>query len=566
MQCHQGRASTQTVDDAIVGAGVEPDTPSESLGFVNIHYYAAAASQYGGLSMGGYQYGGKSYDVQYAHVAGYDTCVDCHDPHSLELDFEACSECHAGVAHAGDLRAIRSVGSTTDYDGDGDTSEGLYREIEGLQELLLGAIQGYASETAGTPVVYDVASYPYFFVDSNGNGSLDADEANYGNSYGSWTPRLLRAAYNYHASLKDPGGYAHGGKYHIQLLHDSIEDLDADSVAGLHRIDAGHFSGSQESWRHWDEDGSVPGSCSVCHSAEGLPFYLQEGVSISQPPANGMLCTTCHDDGDGADFAVYAIEQVSFPSGAQLATDEPTSNICLACHQGRESTVSVNAATAGLEDDAVAEGLGFLNVHYFAAGATLFGTEAQGAYEYDGQSYVGRFGHPGNYNDCTECHSAHGLEVEFEVCGRCHEGITMPEDLKQIRNSAADYDGDGDVDEGIFFETTTLRDALYQALQTYAAEQVGTPIVYDSHAYPYYFADSNENGEADPEEANFGNRYTTWTPRLLRAAYNYQYISKDPGAYSHNPAYIIQVAYDGLSDLASQVEVDMTGMVRPGSE
>lgn len=312
----------------------------------------------------------------------------------------------------------------------------------------------------------------------------------------------------------------------------------------------------------------MPGSCSVCHSAAGLPFYLQEGVSVSQPPANGMLCTTCHDEGadNGVDFAVYAIDQVSFPSGAELAADEPTSTICLACHQGRESTVSVSAATAGLDDDAVAEGLGFLNVHYFAAGATVFGTEAKGAYEYEGQSYVGRLAHPGNYNDCTECHSAHGLEVEFEICGRCHEGMMAPEDLKQIRSSAADYDGDGDVDEGIYYEITTLSAALYQAIQTYAVEQVGNPIVYDSHAYPYFFADTDANGQADPEEANFGNRYASWTPRLLRAAYNYQYISKDPGAYSHNPAYIIQVAYDGLSDLATQVDVDMTGMVRPGSE
>jgi Zn finger protein HypA/HybF involved in hydrogenase expression len=277
-----------------------------------------------------------------------------------------------------------------------------------------------------------------------------------------------------------------------------------------------------------------------------------------------MLCSTCHDD--AAEFAVYAVEQVSFPSGAQLTMEEPASNLCLECHQGRESTVSVNEATAGLDADAVAEELGFLNVHYFAAGATVLGTEAKGAYEYDGQSYVGRMSHPGNYNDCTECHTPHGLEVEFAICGRCHEGIETREDLTSIRESAADYDGDGNADEGIHDEITTLYGALYDALQTYAAEEVGTPIVYDSHAYPYFFVDTNGNGEADPDEANYGNSYATWTPRLLRAAYNYQYTSKDPGAYSHNPLYIIQVLYDALSDMGTQVELDMTGMVRPGSE
>jgi hypothetical protein len=77
-----------------------------------------------------------------------------------------------------------------------------------------------------------------------------------------------------------------------------------------------------------------------------------------------------------------------------------------------------------------------------------------------------------------------------------------------------------------------------------------TGIVYDAHAYPYLF-----------DEA--GERYATWTPRLLRAAYNYQYASKDPGAFAHNGKYVIQVLYDSLEDLGQQVSVDMSGMTRP---
>ena len=60
------------------------------------------------------------------------------------------------------------------------------------------------------------------------------------------------------------------------------------------------------------------------------------------------------------------------------------------------------------------------------------------------------------------------------------------------------------------------------------------------------------------------NRYTKWTPRLLRAAYNYQYAQKDPGLFAHNPDYAAQFLYDSLEDLAAGgVKVDMTGMVRP---
>ncbi|MFQ5857862.1 MAG: hypothetical protein ACE5LU_19840 [Anaerolineae bacterium] len=551
MQCHQGRESTVSVNEAIAEAGVDEDTVSEDLGFRNIHYFAAAATQFGGLAMGGYQYEGKSYDAKFTHVEGIDTCIDCHDQHTLEIKVETCTGCHEGVASADDFKDVRMKGTKKDYDGDGDKSEGVYYEIEGLQELLYQAIQAYASD-AGTPVVYDSHSYPYFFVDTNANGEGDEDEINYGNKYNAWTGRLLKAAYNYQVSIKDPGAFAHGGKYIIQLLYDSIENLDASLVAGLTRIDTGHFAGSEEAWRHWDEDGEVSGRCSKCHSATGLPFYLKEGVTASQPLANGMLCTTCHADLDT--FERHGVETVEFPSGAELAID-PDNNLCISCHQGRESTVSVNAMIEGLDPDTVSDAVRFRNIHYFAAGATLFGGEAMGAYQYEGKEYVGRNAHVAGFDNCIACHGEHGLTLKTDQCQMCH-GTT---DVEAIRMSAVDYDGDGDTEEGLAEEVATLRDALYAAIQDYASDVAGTPIVYDAHRYPYFFVDTNANGEPDPDEANYGNRYATWTPRLAQATFNYQYSMKDPGTFAHNGKYVIQVLYDSLDDVGG----DTTGMVRP---
>jgi osmotically-inducible protein OsmY len=533
MQCHQGRESTVSVNESIAEAGVDDDAVSEDLGFRNIHYYAAAATKYGTMAKGGYEYEGKSYDANFAHVEAFDTCVKCHDSHTLELKVEACSECHTGVASAEDLRNVRMQGSLVDYDGDGDVTEGIYSELEGIREVLYQAIQAYASEVAGAPIVYNADAYPYWFT--------EAEEG-----YSTWTPRLLKAAYNYQVSVKDPGAYAHGGKYIIELLYDSTEDLDAALVEGLHRIDAGHFAGSEEAFRHWDEDGEVSGSCSKCHSATGLPFYLKEGVTASQPLSNGLLCTTCHDS--LPEFTRYAVNEVEFPSGATLSFGEGVdSNLCLECHQGRESTVSVNSRIGDAEDDAVTEGLSFANVHYFAAGATLFGTEAQGAYEYEGKTYNGRNAHVEPYSQCTQCHSTHGLQVKVEDCSTCHAGVEEPED---IRMTTTDFDGDGDTTEGIAGEIATLYEALYAAMQDYATNVAGTGIVYDAHAYPYFFDEAGES-------------YATWTPRLLRAAYNYQYATKDPGAFAHNGKYIIQVLYDSLEDIGQKASVDMSGMTRP---
>jgi hypothetical protein len=366
--------------------------------------------------------------------------------------------------------------------------------------------------------------------------------------------------------LKDPGAYAHGGKYIIQLLYDSIEDLNTAisepvDLTGTSRIDDGHFAGSEEAFRHWDEDGEVSASCSKCHSATGLPLFIEEGVTISQPLANGLNCATCHDD--LTTYTKFEVAEVEFPSGSVVDSGDPNTNLCMNCHQGRESTVSVNRLTAGLPDDTVSEELRFLNVHYFAAGATLFGTEAQGAYEYDGKSYVGRNAHVEGYDNCTQCHNTHGLDVQVEACGGCHAGVESEEDLLSIRMSGTDYDGDGDTTEGLAGEVATMRETVYTAMQDYAASVVGTPIVYESHSYPYFFIDTNGNGEPDEDELSRDNGYNTWTPRLLRAAYNYQYSAKDPGAFTHNGKYILQVLYDGLQELGEQVTVDMTGMVRP---
>jgi hypothetical protein len=100
---------------------------------------------------------------------------------------------------------------------------------------------------------------------------------------------------------------------------------------------------------------------------------------------------------------------------------------------------------------------------------------------------------------------------------------------------------------------------LYGAIQVYAADTAGSPIVYDAGSYPYFFIDTNANGSTDQSELSSDNSYKTWTPRLLRAAYNYQWVQKDPGAFTHNGKYILQVLYDSIADVGG----DVTNLTRP---
>lgn len=559
MWCHQGRASMESVDAAIAEAGLAEDlnAPSPDLGFVNIHYFAAAASLYGSEVRGGYQFEGNRYQIRNIHVPELNTCIGCHNPHTLEVKVEVCTECHEEVESEEDLRFIRTNGTAVDYDGDGDMGEGIAEEIETLQEMLYEAIQIYAREVAGTPIVYDAGAYPYFFIDTNDNGEVDEGEAAFPNAYNAFTGNLLKAAYNYQVTVKDPGGFAHNPTYHIHLLYDSIVMLNAQisepvDLEETHRNDPGHFDTTAEAFRHWDEDGEVPRTCARCHTAGGLPVFLANGVNINAEPSNSLTCSTCHSA--IPEFDIFEVNEVPFPSGAVLSFGEgEEANLCLNCHQGRESTVSVNNAInrAGVGDDEVSDALTFRNVHYFAAGATLFGSEAQGAYQYEGKEYNGRNLHDGDdFTMCTDCHYEHELTLQVDECGDCHDDVEVQEDALLIREDergeAIDYNGNGDAEEPIRDEIFALEDALLVVIQDYAANVAGTPIAYTPAVHPYWYIDTNANGAADPDEVNGDNRYASWTPTLLRAAYNYQYIQKDPGVFAHNPDYALQVLYDSL--------------------
>jgi hypothetical protein len=114
----------------------------------------------------------------------------------------------------------------------------------------------------------------------------------------------------------------------------------------------------------------------------------------------------------------------------------------------------------------------------------------------------------------------------------------------------------------VLTEIEALHDTLYEAMQLYAAEVVESPIIY-ADSFPYFFADTNGNGEPDDDEVAFPNSYKSWTPRLLRVAYNYQFVKKDHGAYTHNADYVLQLLYDSIADLSEQVEIEMEGMIRP---
>ena len=574
MTCHQGRASSDTLSADIAAAGVGDDETSDMLHFVNIHYYAAGATINAGRVRGGYQYEAELdavYDWRFRHAPGLETCTGCHDPHSLEVRLDTCAGCHAGVEGLDDLKDIRQLASqASDYDGDGDLSEGIYFEIEGLRARLFEGLRAYAAEQGLGQICYAGGAYPYFFLDTDGDGQCSDTEAAYPNRFSAWTPRLLKAAYNFQVSSKDPGAFAHNAKYIIQLLHDSITDLNAAlatpiDMSAADRNDPGHFDGASEAARHWDEDDAVSASCSKCHGgSEGFRFFVQFGVGRTvEEQDNGLDCATCHDDLSST-YATVPVDRILFPSGLAVGFEDPQSNMCGTCHSGRESKASIDAAIA-------AGSRRFLNVHYMPAAAVKQGVAAQVGYEYDGKVYAANWDHaPGD--DCTFCHdplaSRHSFDVRdsFGKCTElCHTDAVEPADIRGNPFFAGalhplDYDGDGSSDERLIDELADITAALLAEIQTTAVAG-GSSLCYDGGAYPYFFKDSNGNGVCDGTEAGFGNRFTAWTPALMKAAHNFQIAQKEPGAWAHNFDYMAQLLFDSIEDLGGSGAV--AGFTRP---
>ena len=155
---------------------------------------------------------------------------------------------------------------------------------------------------------------------------------------------------------------------------------------------SGHADKTAEAFNHWndeeeDPDG-IPTSCAKCHSTPGYRDYLGEdgtefGV-VDNPAAIGTVieCIACHND------TASSMSSVTFPSGL-VVSDLGGEARCMQCHQGRESSPSVNehiTEADPADDDTVDEDLGFINIHYYAAGVTRYGTMAMGGSPYEGNT------------------------------------------------------------------------------------------------------------------------------------------------------------------------------------
>lgn len=315
-----------------------------------------------------------------------------------------------------------------------------------------------------------------------------------------------------------------------------------------------HADAAAEAFRHWDEDEEIRPACATCHSGEG--FRAFHGLDGSEPgvvegpiDTGGVVdCGTCHNAG------LAEITAVRFPSGLMHPVQGVEAS-CMTCHQGRTAGVNVREAIAGQEDDATNPELRFINPHYATAAATWLGGYGGAGYLYEERDYSGRFFHARPVSTCNSCHEPHTLEVAFEPCLTCHQADS-PQDIRISRQS---YDGSGNTSVGIRSDIQANARLLLETVKSYAADVAGAPMVYDGTQYPYFFSDANGDGVIDVSEDK-AVAYSAWTPRSLRAAYNWKLVTADPGSYAHNPHYALELLYDSIEDISAPLGIDMEAL------
>jgi len=353
-------------------------------------------------------------------------------------------------------------------------------------------------------------------------------------------------------------------------VEEPAEEISAElNVFSTKWAGSAHADASSYAFNHWNAEDpqEIPTYCAKCHSTTGYRDYLgADGSEAGKVDAAGKVmdpinCAACHND------AADKLDAATLGNGKQL-TGLGKNAICATCHSGLGSSKDVTDAVAGVAEDDVMPDQEMMADHYLAAAATMAGADGGMGVQYPGKSYVGTFKHAEPVNSCTECHDPHSLHTQkipgsdANLCSTCHSDVKSYQDYKKISLAKVDYDGDGTA-ESTYDEIEGMKAVLVKALAGYSTAKSGVTFGFNPMAYPYAFIDTNGDGTISEEEAAYMNQFKAFTPRMLKAAYNLMFVTKDPAAYIHNARYALQLMYDSIENLSEFSGVSTKGLVRP---
>jgi len=335
--------------------------------------------------------------------------------------------------------------------------------------------------------------------------------------------------------------------------------------------------------------------CYQCHNGLGTIDYINDVQGTSGARVlwgdSTVTCWTCHDPHTSQieknvrvpvklSYNSLFVDPVKNPRGGidkfMDGTDIPpevgNGKICLFCHQGRESglTVFLRIKAKGIDPyttpDRVIGGLSLASPHYLESGALLWSRNAW-EFFFNGVPQQYSTGIPEHQQlNCMDCHMApatvdpstgvieggHTWRFQIETCQKCHPGAKVIRQALPRRAgspntfinipASADYAGLGVV-KTTFEEIGTINDPDFGDSGLFGQLKAGLQakgIFYNPEVYPYFFTD-----------ATYTKTFTTgFTSNTMAAAFNlsWAWASGTCTPY-HNAPYIVQILQDSLKAL-----------------
>jgi hypothetical protein len=553
--------------------------------------------------------------------AGGPGCISCHDPNGDSNNLTAgytgnvlrpvigCETCHGpGSLHAdaGGAGPISLLSNTTGTTFGTETVSGQFVMCTSCHELLdtsTGDLKTSPTHSTGAP---SPAGDQYVIPDTH--FATPGDWSGTGS-----------------ANIKDITGYAmnYADEHVCSTCHyphkapTQNREWAQSAHADMNAAKTDYFSGA---WAHYNWSQASRAACQRCHTTTGFAAYsdaLRTGnTSAAQAIAGGsaptlaetaafkpemLKCNGCHTDNRGTlrnpgaitanyDYIssgkTYALASHTYP-------DVAGSNVCMACHTGRETGDTIK----GLNDPALLSAgtitsfnfgnSSFINSHYLTAGGQVFTVTG---FEFDGRSYNNisgylhdKIGTPatlqlapyvntGSNGPCIGCHMSRPNKngnhlflpisrstttigevtgIASEVCFTCHgPSTTLILDLVK--------------EQKLMF--TEAMEALKEQLELKLN-------YYFYPAYPYFFTSVYapayiESGSCSSNlpvknwQTN-GTSTFSWSGTAcisavnnagtvgtgqnnMGAAFNFNLLEHDPGAYVHNRMYTKRLIYDSI--------------------
>src|SRR5208283_646058 len=308
--------------------------------------------------------------------------------------------------------------------------------------------------------------------------------------------------------------------------------------------------------------GDEPVICITCHGFHSNPTGTTDLVRVP-------TVMTDYYPSAGVNITIHGnvfLDNTPIPPVTQTGNG----TICIFCHQGRESGLTLYASK--LAPGTTITG-SFFNPHYLGTAAMLWG---HNAYEYAGQSYSVNAAHQGA--NCPTCHmdnatadnetAGHTWKPNVVTCNAssCHGGFNpMPAktgtsspnvDIYRANFDTHNYTGDPNgATLSIAVSIQTLEQKLIALLQSKG-------VYYNDLVYPYFFTD-----------ATYTTGFTAWTPALYKAAFNVSFVVKglpsssisavtipNASAAVQNFQYCIQLLLDSYADVNG---APLAGAFRP---